>query len=293
MSNLRPLQLGEILDGTFSIYGRHFALFMRLSMIVVWLPTALWVYFQVRYGGARGPELFAAFELHTATAILTLLGLLVLSTAASLMLKAGTIQIISDSYLGREPQLGSALRLGAARIIPLLVVVFSKVLLFFVVYLAGGIAVVVLVLMARLGGTALAVLVGIVGGIGLCWGLVYIACGYGVTTPVVVLEDLHSAFDAFRRSWDLTRSFRLKVLGVSAVTWLISYFLPQLVVGVIGVLILAASPALQPFLVVVASLLGILLAPIMPCALTLLYYDLRVRREAFDLEMLSQQLGTR
>ncbi len=35
------------------------------------------------------------------------------------------------------------------------------------------------------------------------------------------------------------------------------------------------------------------LAPILPCALTLLYYDLRVRREAFDLQILSDQLGTR
>jgi len=29
----------------------------------------------------------------------------------------------------------------------------------------------------------------------------------------------------------------------------------------------------------------------LPCALTLLYYDLRVRREAFDLQILSEQLG--
>jgi len=34
-------------------------------------------------------------------------------------------------------------------------------------------------------------------------------------------------------------------------------------------------------------------APILPCALTLLYYDFRVRREAFDIEILSEQLGAR
>jgi len=50
---------------------------------------------------------------------------------------------------------------------------------------------------------------------------------------------------------------------------------------------------LQPLFVVVASLIGIVLAPILPCAITLLYYDLRVRREAFDLQILSEQMGTR
>jgi hypothetical protein len=53
------------------------------------------------------------------------------------------------------------------------------------------------------------------------------------------------------------------------------------------------NAALQPFFVVLASLMSIVLAPILPCALTLLYYDLRVRREAFDLQILSEQLGTR
>jgi len=30
---------------------------------------------------------------------------------------------------------------------------------------------------------------------------------------------------------------------------------------------------------------------VLPCVFTLMYYDLRVRREAFDLELLSQHLS--
>jgi hypothetical protein len=291
MSDLRPMQLGEILDGTFSIYRRHFALFMRLSMVVVWLPTAIWVYLQVRYSGTRAMEMFAAFEDHTLTAILVLLTLLVVSTAAGLLLKAGTIQVISDSYLGHDPRLAPALRLGAAKIIPLLLVALSKVLLLALIYVLGAIVVVLVVTLGRLAGTAVAILLGLAGGLGLIWFLVFVACGYGITTPVVVLEDLSSSFDAFGRSWELTRGVRLKVLGVAFVTWLISQFLPQVVAATMSVVILGASPAVQPFLVALTSLLGILLAPVMPCALTLLYYDLRVRREAFDLQVLSQELG--
>jgi len=291
MSNLRPMQLGEILDATFSIYRRHFALFMRMGLVVVWLPAAAWVYFQVRFGGTRGPELFAAFDEHTLRSVLILLALLLASSAAGLLLKAGTIQVISESYLGREPRLAPALQLGAAKILPLLLIAISKWLVLIIIYVVGAVGVVVAVVIGRLGGTGIAVLLGTVGGVGVCWLLAFVACGYGVTTPVVVLEGLSSSFDAFARSWDLTRGFRLKLFGVVVVTWLIAQFLPQLVVGTMSIVILGASPALQPFLVVLTSLLSILLAPVMPCALTLLYYDLRVRREAFDLQMLSQELG--
>ena len=40
-----------------------------------------------------------------------------------------------------------------------------------------------------------------------------------------------------------------------------------------------------------SAALPVVLTPLFSCVLTLLYYDLRVRREAFDLEVLSEQLG--
>ena len=77
-------------------------------------------------------------------------------------------------------------------------------------------------------------------------------------------------------------------------TWLISQFLPGIVVGGMSAAVgMTAGSSLQPVFAVVGSLLGIVLAPILPCALTLAYYDLRVRREAFDIQILSEQLGPR
>ena len=122
----------------------------------------------------------------------------------------------------------------------------------------------------------------------------WICCGYGTTTPIVVLEELPSSFDAFGRSWELTRGLRGKVFGTLFVTVLISYIVPQMVVtGINSFVSAGGNTSLQTFFVVLSSLIGIVLAPILPCALTLLYYDLRVRREAFDLEILSEQLGPR
>jgi hypothetical protein len=287
------MQLGEILDGSFNIYRRHFGLFMRLSLVLIWLPTALGVYLQVRFSGSPF-EMLNILEQHTVASILVGLLAVVVWTTAGLLLKAGTIRIISDSYLGQEPELGASLRFGVAKIVPLLLVALSKGLLLILIYVFGAIGIGLLFVIGRLAGPGIAGLLGLVGFVGVAWLVVWVACGYGTTTPIVVLEDLSSSFDAFGRSWELTRGARGKVFGTVAVAWLMSQFLPQMVVGgVSGALGAAGNTSLQPLFVVLASLMGIVLAPILPCALTLLYYDLRVRREAFDLQILSDQLGPR
>ena len=133
-----------------------------------------------------------------------------------------------------------------------------------------------------------------VGVVALIWLVAWVACGYGTTTPIIVLEELPSSFDAFGRSWELTRDKRGKVFGTVVVAYVISQFVPQMfVLGIVSILGAVGNTSLQPLFVVITSLLGIVLSPILPCALTLLYYDLRVRREAFDLQILSEQLGTR
>jgi hypothetical protein len=287
------MQLGEILDGSFNIYRRHFGLFMRLSLVLVWLPTALAVYLQVRFSGSPF-EVLSLLEQHPVASILLGLLAVIIWTTAGLLLKAGTIRIISDSYLGQEPDLGASLRFGVAKIIPLLLVALSKGLLLILIYVFGAIGIGLAVVVGRLAGPGIAGLLGFAGFVGVAWFVIWVACGYGVTTPTVVLEELPSSFDAFGRSWELTRGVRGKVFGTVSVAWLMSQFLPQMVVGGIsGALGAAGNASLQPVFVVLASLMGIVLAPILPCALTLLYYDLRVRREAFDLQVLSDQLGIR
>jgi len=286
------MRLGEILDGSFNIYRRHFGLFMRLSLILVWLPTAVLIYLNLRFAG-RPFELLSLVEQHLAGSIGIALLFLVVWTACSLLLKAGTIRVISDSYLGHEPELAASLRFGVDKIIPLVLVGLSKTLLIIVLYLAGVLVVGLLFFMGRMispGLGALMIFAGVIAGV---WLMAWIQCAYAMTTPIVVLEDLSSSFDAFGRSWELTRDARGKVFGTVAVTWLISQFLPFVVVrSVAGVLEIAGNESLQPVFVVIVSLMGIVLAPILPCALTLLYYDLRVRREAFDIQILSEQLGT-
>jgi hypothetical protein len=123
-----------------------------------------------------------------------------------------------------------------------------------------------------------------------CWAVLYLACGYAVTTPVVVLEELNSSFDAFGRSWDLTRGFRLKIFLIFLVA-VIVVFVPGIAIGAVGASIARDLRAVGRAIELVSAALPILLTPLFSCVLTLVYYDLRVRREAFDLEILSGQLG--
>ena len=47
---------------------------------------------------------------------------------------------------------------------------------------------------------------------------------------------------------------------------------------------------LDSVLAVFAACVSLLIYPLISCVFTLFYYDLRVRKEGFDLEMLSHQL---
>lgn len=182
-----------------------------------------------------------------------LLGLL-----GTVLVRGATIWVVSEGYLGRTPRLAPALRFTGERMGRLLMASIG----------AGFI-------------TVLAALALVIPGI-------VVACGYAVVTEVAALEPTG---DALRRSWELTRGFRWKALGL----WVIA--LALLAGMVIGTGFLAAgveallgnSEALST---VVVALVSLLVYPLLSCVFTLFYYDLRVRKEGFDLEMLSQQLGS-
>lgn len=119
-------------------------------------------------------------------------------------------------------------------------------------------------------------------------------CGLALTTPALVLEDCPSATAAMRRSFDLTKGFRGKVFAAYLVAFLL-IGLPSLALGTLGVAAAATSAAsisvVTIVFMLVQTVLQVLAYPFLYVITTLLYYDLRVRKEAYDLEMLSSSLG--
>ena len=274
MADLRPMGVGEILDGALTIYRRHFITFLALGVIVLWLPVVLTIYAQL-----SGPQQHPLILLLAA----------IMQYFAGLLLTAGVIRVISDFYLGREASLTQALALGAQKVWPLFVVGLGKAVVIGVILFVLGIVAAISIPMLTKTGVlgAIVALALLAGG---TWLAAFVACGYGVTTQVVVLERLGSSFDAFGRSWDLTRDRKLKVLGLALVAFIL-VGVPSAGIGALAAALRFSSSTTAAVLLVLAAVLPVILTPVLPCVFTLMYYDLRVRREAFDLELLSQHLG--
>ncbi|HEY6222729.1 MAG TPA: hypothetical protein VIW26_03025 [Gemmatimonadales bacterium] len=183
-----------------------------------------------------------------------------LSAIGYLLLTGASVYVVSETYLQRTPQLGPALRFAGGKMGALFISGF-----------AAGLV------------TVLAFIALIVPGI-------IVACGYAVTVQVVVLETLPSATDSLGRSWALTKGYKGKALGLFSIMLLI-FFVVLFGVGVLIGLAEAAFPILTIPAMILFAVLMLFAYPFSSCVLTLFYYDLRVRKEALDLELLGQQIG--
>jgi hypothetical protein len=181
----------------------------------------------------------------------------VLSGLGGLIAAAATVWVISEAYLGREPVLADALTFALGKMVPLFIAGVAKYLVI-----------------------SLGLLFFFIPG-------VIIACGYAVVAQSVVLEDLRSGIDGLGRSWELTRGYKGKAFVLGLVVFIL-ILLPFVVAGALTVFL----PYWEVVLSVGGQLLQLIIYPVVSCTFTLLYYDLRVRKEGFDLDYLSRQIGS-
>jgi hypothetical protein len=146
-------------------------------------------------------------------------------------------------------------------------------------------------------GTALLVGLGVFGGLLLCLvpGLIF-AVFWLVATPAVVLERC-GPVTAMRRSWRLVRGSWWRVLGIFALTYLITAVLAgaisaplqalagagqmdQIMAGASSGAQFLPTTGLAAFSYALSQALTVLIAiPLLSCVLSLLYIDLRMRKE--------------
>jgi hypothetical protein len=116
-------------------------------------------------------------------------------------------------------------------------------------------------------------------------GLIFLA-GLMLSTVALVLEQPMTASGAMSRSWELSKGFRGKALVTLLVTALL-LLIPTMVAGILaGIAALFGASSLL-VVSVLGGVLQIFIYPFMYVALTVLYYDLRVRKEGFDLDLLA------
>src|SRR5439155_1098673 len=145
---------------------RHFRLLVQLGVVALWVPVALTIYLQLSGGPQLHPVLYAVT--------------LLIQYFASLLLTAGAVRVISDSYLGHPPRLHDALSLGFSKIWPLFVVGIGYAVVVFVCMLVPGVIAAVLIPILAKGGAAIpALIVGLALFAGAVWFLVFVASSSG------------------------------------------------------------------------------------------------------------------
>jgi hypothetical protein len=108
--------------------------------------------------------------------------------------------------------------------------------------------------------------------------------------PSVMLERL-GAIAALRRSWQLVRGSTPRVFGIMLLVGLITGILSAIISALLSAVTGFGDQNVRLILNQVATLIvAVLIQPISFIVVVLLYYDLRIRREAFDIEMLAANL---
>lgn len=195
-------------------------------------------------------------------ATLTQLWLRLGGTLVSLVLVAigvaASTFVVSDAYLGREISAWRAL----SRSMPL-------------VWNLIGISIL----------TSLAVGLGLL--LFIAPGLILLA-GFLLSPVVAVIEAPPRSRDAMRRSWELSKGFKGKLFLTMLVAFLL-LLIPTIALGSLaGLTGGGESEALVFF--IIPLVLQVFVYPFVYVVQTVLYYDLRVRQEGFDLELLAGAL---
>ncbi len=113
--------------------------------------------------------------------------------------------------------------------------------------------------------------------------------------PAIIVEGYRST-SAFRRASELLQGSKLRVLGHLLIYGFVvlglffALSIPSFILGA-AVSGEAQSSASSAIGIVMNRVVSILVAPVTFIATTLLYYDLRVRKENYDIERLSTEMG--
>jgi len=258
---LRPLSTGELLDATFSLYRRHFVLFVgifALPHLVVLAFQCLAFTLQPAEAGVRNALTAGLFAI-----VAGLLGIVV--AAAS---QAATVVAVSQVYLDRPASVMDS---------------FSKVKNQIVGVIGLSLAIGFL---AGLGFIAL-----IVPGI-------LLMIRWSLAVPAKVLEN-KSVGEAMSRSSELTHGNRGRIFVIwllfavlsVGVNMLLQWPIQIAAGGARGITALQhAAVAWQVASLVATFVSQCLVGPLATIAFSLVYYDERVRKEAFDLQLMMTTL---
>lgn len=271
---IRPRRATELVDASIQLLRRFYPQLLTVSAI------------------AMSPGVFMRIlmrdKLSDPTAMLSnrgaAFGAIAVSALCIAIADAVLIVAASEGYLEGNVDLARALSAGANRLFSVIGAVLLRYSLVFMIFLLLGMSTAVFVpLMARSKSTA---------GIGLVvllvplvvWWTIYVALRTFAIANAVLLEHLGPT-SALARTWRLSKDSAWHIFLSLGLAWLL-YLVLAIIANLIGAMLLSNS-----LTGVLGAILIIPIYPLLAVVSTLLYYDLRIRKEGFDLELMSRDLG--
>lgn len=269
---LRPLAVGDLLDGTFTTIRHNPRATIGLAALLVTVQQGLVVAAELATDGVPTFTGLAddTFSLRLSGGFGSLAGTL-LSAVIGAVLTGMLVVVVTEDLLGRRATAGEVWRRVRARTGALLVASTTAGIVPYV-------------------GLAFLLAPGVI-----LWG------AWALTTPALILEGL-GPFEALRRSWRLAWPDFPRVWGVRALSRLLALLMQLLVVVPFALVASLAAvalgadegdrlPVLALLLLTLGSIAaGTLAAPFLAGVLALLYVDRRIRAEGLDL-VLRRQAG--
>lgn len=260
MIGLRPLTTGELLDRTFSLYRIHFGLFFAIFAVphlILFAYQCVGLIFVSPV--PRYPD--------AALSMLWNIGAWILSLVLSAASQAATVIAVSNVYLERP----AGVRDSFSRI-------KGEIL--------GVVGLSLLIAIAAVAGMLLLVVPGVL-----------LLITWSLAVPSKVLEN-RGVLDSMSRSSDLAKGDWGRIF----VVWLLFFILGiavsmllrwpvQLAAGVKSIFAMQRTARVwQAALLASTFISQCLVGPLGTIAFSLLYYDERVRKEAFDLQLMMTSL---
>jgi hypothetical protein len=291
------------MDRTFTIYRRHFALFagiMCLPMVPMAMCHLAVLMVQPSDPSAIGTQSDPVAAL---AGIVPLFAISLVSIVVSILLygiaAAAMTVAISRIYLGRSVSIRDAYAAIQSRIAGVIGLEALVLLIYFGSFVALGLATGLGVLAGALVhpilGAMAAALLFLSGVVAL---VLLLAGRFSIAVPALVLEDLPPA-KAIGRSNALTRGHRVRVVLIYVLMMVITYVGALIFQGPFLILGLVLRENGQPPLwtqllgAISGSIGGVLTGPLLCITLALLYYDIRIKKEGFDLQLMMRGLETR
>jgi len=266
--DLRPLSLGEILDRTFSLYRGNFLLFAGIAAI----PQLLVLCLNLVTTAVPAVSPMPAVNLRPPSAGIMALGFvplligIVIYVVAYLFAQGGTVFAVSELYLGRDTTIIASLKRMRGHFWTLLGVI-----------ILNGIAV------------GAATLLLIIPGI-------WLACRLVVCVPAALLEDLGPS-ESLSRSFRITEDYAGRSFLIYLLYFVLNYAATLLLMFpfTFAAGLSARNPEMARLWLVMSHfgqfVATVVVTPILTIATSVFYYDLRIRQEAFDLQVMLNSLG--